>query len=464
MGIARLSECVRNLKPDAFIGVPKSHLLRIVKRGAFSSVRHTITVGRKWLPWGGLTLDALLERFGRGLASESFPIADTKRSDAAAIVFTTGSTGPAKGVVYAHGMFDAQTKMLRELFDIRPGDIDCPGFPLFALNSIALGMAAVIPDMNPAKPAQVDPAKFVEAIIDNGVTFSFGSPAIWRRVAEYCNARGLTLPTLKRVVSAGAPVPGDLIRDIKKMIPNGEVYIPYGATECLPAALFNGTDVLAETWQKTLRGDGICVGNTVHPTRLAIIRPSDRVIETMETAQRAPDGEIGEICFSGPQTTKEYYGLPDAPRLAKIQYRGADWHRMGDVGHIGTDGRLWFCGRMKNRVIGTDESGQPQVWYPDAIEPLFNVHPDAHRTALVGIGKPGAETPVLIVEPRAGRYPKTTDAEAKFIGELRTIAAAHPSLRGIQTFMFHPSFPVDIRHNIKIFREKLKVWAETQAR
>ena len=130
---------------------------------------------------------------------------ETSEDDIAAILFTSGSTGVPKGAVYTHGNFLAQVELLKETYGIEPGEIDLPTFPLFALFDPALGMSAVIPEMDPTRPANVDPEKILGAIQRYGVTNTFGSPALLHRVGSYGAAHGVKLPTLRRVISAGAP-------------------------------------------------------------------------------------------------------------------------------------------------------------------------------------------------------------------------------------------------------------------
>ena len=143
MGLDRMLECFKQGKPKAFIGIEKAHLLRMLKPGSFKSVKTWVTVGRRWF-WGGYTLDQLTIE-----TDDPYPKVQTTKDETAAIIFTTGSTGPAKGVVYTHGNFQAQIKQIQDHFQIEPDEIDLPTFPLFALFDPALGMSAVIPDMDP---------------------------------------------------------------------------------------------------------------------------------------------------------------------------------------------------------------------------------------------------------------------------------------------------------------------------
>ena len=155
-------------------------------------------MGRRWF-WGGPTLEAT--RRSRGKRSAN--CAPTTAEDPAAIIFTTGSTGPAKGVLYRHGNFDAQVEQLRDFYGMQPGEVDLACFPLFGLFNCVLGTTAVIPDMDASRPAAAEPAKIVEAIDDWQVTQAFGSPAIWDRVGRWCQQRGVRLESVRRVFSAG---------------------------------------------------------------------------------------------------------------------------------------------------------------------------------------------------------------------------------------------------------------------
>ncbi len=198
MGIARMLNCLAESKAQALVGIPQAHVLRVLAPRFFKSVSVVVTVGSRWF-WGGTTL-----RQVRQTQWEPYPMADTRADEIAAVLFTTGSTGPAKGVIYTHGIFDAQVRNIQAEFDISSDDIDLPTFPLFALFDPALGMTAIIPDMDPTQPARVNPEKIIEAIGNHGVTNMFASPALLNRVGRYGQEKGIKLPTLKRVITAGA--------------------------------------------------------------------------------------------------------------------------------------------------------------------------------------------------------------------------------------------------------------------
>lgn len=444
MGYKNLLRCIGSVAPEVFIGVPRAHLFRRLNPGVFRTVRTNVCVGRGF-GIGGASLAALAD-FQKG----RFAAIETASEDLAAIIFTTGSTGPPKGVRYEHGMFFAQLELIRDYYGIGPGQIDQPAFPLFALFSTALGACAVLPDMNPAEPAKVDPAKFIRTILDRKVTYSFGSPAIWNVVSRYCLDRKIVLPSLKKVLMAGAPVPGALIERVKAIMPpDAEVHTPYGATECLPIASITGSEILEKTWQQTRSGRGTCVGRPLPGITIKILPIADEPIAEWDSALVLPAGQIGEIVVQGGVVTRSYDHNDGENRLAKIKDKNTFWHRLGDVGYLDEEGRLWFCGRKAHRVVTLENT-----MFTIPCEAIFNEHPEVFRSALVGVGARPEQTPVLVVE----RHARTGNAD-RLIAELRDIAHAHALTRPIKYFLVHPAFPVDIRHNAKIFREKLAVWA-----
>jgi acyl-CoA synthetase (AMP-forming)/AMP-acid ligase II len=397
----------------------------------------------------GKTLDAAT----RDIGTEFAPVT-TAEDELAAIIFTTGSTGPPKGVQYSHGTFSSQLKLIRDYYNIGPGDVDQPGFPLFALFATALGATAVIPDMDPTRPAEVDPAKFIRSLIDWKVTYSFGSPAIWHGVSNYCLKSDITLP-VRKILMAGAPVSGELIKRVQRIMPpEGEIHTPYGATECLPLASITGREILEHTWPQTRLGRGTCVGRPLPGMTITIMQPVDGPLADWTDVILLPKGEIGEIVAEGPVVTKAYDHNEQETRQAKIADGSSIRHRMGDMGYLDTKGRLWFCGRKAHRVLTAKG-----VMYTICCEAIFNEHEEVLRSALVGVGKPGEQQPVLIVELRE----KAVDT-GRLFKELRGLAEANELTRRIKTFLVHPAFPVDIRHNAKIFREKLAIWAEKRLR
>lgn len=446
MGIDRMLQCLRQGKPKAFIGIEKAHLLRTLKPGFFKSVKHWVTVGRRWF-WGGYTLDQLMVD-----TKDPYPKARTTSDETAAIVFTTGSTGPAKGVVYTHGNFVAQIKQIQEHFLIDPDEIDLPTFPLFALFDPILGMTAVIPDMDPTKPALVDPTKIIEAIENHGVTNMFASPALLNRVGKFGKENNIKLPSLRRVVSAGAPVTPSNIEQFSTMLSDhAQIHTPYGATEAVPIISIGSNEILAETKKLSEQGFGMCIGRPIRDTRVELIKISDDPITQFHDKLKVENSQVGEIIVRAPLVTQRYFNNREADLLSKIpDSNGSVWHRMGDLGWKDSKGRIWFCGRKNHRVVTTDET-----LFTIPVEAIFNNHKKVFRSALAGAGPKKMQTPVIFIEPG-----EKIDNQKAFIKELLDLAESNPLTASIKHVFLEKAFPVDIRHNSKIFREKLAVKAK----
>ena len=451
VGRQQMRRCLSEVQGEAFIGVPRAHVFRMLYPGAFRSVRVAVTVGRRWC-WGGLRLADI-----RTDPWRSYDPAPTRESDPAAILFTSGSTGPAKGVLYEHGMFDAQVRYLSAHFGYSAAEVDLPTFPLFALFDAALGLTAVIPDMDFTCPGAVDPRKIIQTIGDHGVTHMFGSPALLDRVSRYGEANGTSLPTLTRVITAGAPVSPLVLERMHTMLgPEAEVHTPYGATEALPVSSIGSREILRDTAKQTRRGAGMCVGTPMPGLDVRIIRIDDAPIADWSDGLELPMGDIGEITVSGAVVTRTYHNNPGATAMAKIAHGGSIRHRMGDVGYVDEVGRLWFCGRKAHRVVT-----QTRTLFTVPCEAIFNRHPRVYRSALVGLGEPGRQRPVICIQLEDD---DTGSDQAGLTRELLRRATADVLTRDITTVLFHSGFPVDARHNSKIAREKLAVWAAEQVR
>ena len=433
MGLRRFLRCVKHSQPEAVVGIPPA-----------------IWVSRLfWSSFGGVAVKVMVDgrfesRVGAFENKGDFPVVDSARDELAAILFTSGSTGPAKGVCYAHGMFAAQVASIRAHYGIEPGEVDLPMLPVFALFNPALGMCTVVPEMNPSRPATVDPEKIVRAIRQNAVTNSFGSPALWTRIARYCEANKITLPSIRRILMAGAPVSPELMRQMTAIIPNGEVHTPYGATEALPVSSISACEVLGETAERTARGAGTCVGVPLPEVHVRIVQPVEGVIETLADCVELPIGSIGEIIVRGPSVTRAYDERPDADANSKIAEDDRLWHRMGDLGWLDESGRIWFCGRKVEHVVT-----EQRPLYTDCCEAIFNDHPQVFRSALIDAGN---GCPAIVIEPEKGAFPKRKSQRDLFVKGLQALAQSHEMTRQIDTFFFEESFPVDVRHNAKIHR------------
>ncbi|MEM8868684.1 MAG: fatty acid CoA ligase family protein, partial [Verrucomicrobiota bacterium] len=417
MGLKGFLRCVRHAEPEALVGIPLAVWISRLFRPSFKTVQAKVAVTK-----------GFARRIQAAAFQEQLPTVDSASDELAAILFTSGSTGPAKGVCYTHGMFAAQVAAIRGQYGIEPGEVDLPMLPVFALFNPALGMCTIVPEMNPSRPATVDPEMIVRAIQQNEVTNSFGSPALWTKIERYCREESITLPSIRRILMAGAPVSPLLMERMAVLTPNGMIHTPYGATEALPVSSIASCEVLSETAAKTLEGQGTCVGQALPGVQIRVIEPVDGPIKSIELVVDLPKHQTGEIIVQGPSVTRHYDNLPKHDADSKIADADAYWHRMGDMGWLDDSGRLWFCGRKAERVLTAEGP-----LYTDCCEAIFNQHPKVYRSALIdlGSGRPG-----IVIEPEVEAYPKDSAAETRWIAELRERAKSSPLTQKINDFFF----------------------------
>ena len=448
IGFKNLKKCIGEAKPVGFIGITKAQVARILLGWGKPTIKKVITVGPR-LFWGGKLLKKIREV---GRTNDPPACFKAKADDLSGISFTSGSTGIPKGVMYTHGNMRHQVEMIRNVFDMQPGEIDLPTFPPFALFNPTLGVSSIIPDMDPTRPANVDPERIIRVVKQFNVTSMFGSPALIDRVGRYGEEHQVKLPKLKRVLSAGAPVPAKALRRFSTMLsPNTQIFTPYGATEAMPVACVGSHYLLQEEIQEcTERGGGICIGQSIDTLQAKIIRITDAPVEVWSDELELEAGKIGEIVVKGKNVTKAYFNRETATKHTKIKEGDQIWHRMGDLGYKDAQDNIWFCGRKAHRIKLPDKE-----LYSVQCESIFNKHPQVYRTALVSL----KSEPALCVETD-----KDVDKvdQAKIKRELLDWAARNKITQDIKTILFHPSFPVDIRHNAKIGREKLAHWAKNQ--
>ena len=450
IGMKPLKQCLAEASPKAFIGVTKAQFARKIMGWAKESCEKVVTAGPS-LGFGGINLKKLR---AMGERSSGEMLHTPKPDDMAAILFTSGSTGVPKGVIYRHRHFNAQVEMLKNAFDIQPGEISLPTFPPFALFDPALGMTTVVPTMDPTRPAKADPEHLVQLINEYKVTNIFGSPALLDNLSRHMQQQGRRrLESVLRVISAGAAVPIRTIRRMEKSLyQDAEIHTPYGATECLPVSSISARQLDAKIQDMIESGDGVCVGRPIEPNHVKIIRLSEMGFNDLSETTDMPPGMPGEIIVSGPSCTDSYWKRDADTEMAKINdVNGTVWHRMGDVGIMDGMGRLWYCGRVSQRI----DTGK-EVLFADQCEAVFNQHPDLLRSAVVGVGASGTQIPVLCIEVIGKLAP--VDCERVHY-DLLQLAQAFAITRSIRTVLFHSGFPVDIRHNSKINRAELAEWA-----
>lgn len=444
MGVGAVVACMKEAEPSGFIGVPKAHLLRLKAADLFRSLRFSIVAGR--LPLFGATrLRSLLVSAGAAL-----PPVSRQADDPALVAFTSGGTGRPKGVIFTNRMLSEQLAVFRNQFGFRGGEQDLPLLPVFSLFTSALGVGSIFPPLDPARPLALVPRQIIRVMRDLGNQTSFGSPTLWTKIAEYCRQTGTSLPQLRRVFMAGAPVSEATLELVRAACPQAESFTPYGATEALPVTIAAAAELRQDPPVLAVTGEqGTPVGRAIDGVLLRVVEPLDG--PTTGRLVDCPERVIGEIVVSGETVSREYLARPEATAASKIHTGGRVWHRMGDMGYLDADGQLYFCGRRVH-VVTTAE----RTFHSVPVENVFNRHPQVSRTALIGV----AGVPALVVEPRSPALDAA--GRRRLADELRTIGAADPVTAPIRRIYFHPSFPVDARHNAKIFRDRLATWAATQ--
>ena len=455
MGVRAMAKALAGSGATAFIGVPRSHVLRFLYPRCFNGVKTWIHIGKTIIP--GSSSISLLTAYNKppGLQCTMDP------EETAAIFFTSGSTGPPKGVIYRAGMLDAQVKMMEEHFRYTPEDIDLCTFPLLGLFVICLGSSLVIADMDPVRPAMLDPEKLISNLNLYKCTQMFGSPMILDRLVRHASMRPVKLVSLRRIISAGAPVPLELMKSFLKLSGGqAEIHTPYGATEALPVTDITAGELFKENSGGSDYSGGICVGYPLPGISLKIIGITDGPIVSWTEAVLCKDGEVGEIAVKGAWVTAGYVNNTGADSLSKIkESRGGDlWHRMGDLGRIDEKGLLWFYGRKAHRVVLPG-----RILFTIPAEAIFNRHPGVRSSALVGIPAEtkGIREPVIWIQPESWIRKKQLPVLKK---ELKEISSKNELTSSIKHILFHKDFPVDPRHNAKIFREKLASLAERRLR
>ncbi|MCC6225023.1 MAG: AMP-binding protein [Microthrixaceae bacterium] len=446
-GLRNIARSLARVGPTVFFGSPEAHVARRAFGWGRGSVHTDVVVGPRRVP-GAHTL-ASLERPWPSEPRRT----DAADDDPALIAFTTGSTGTPKPTVMTRRNLAMLIRGISEQWKLGDGRdiVDMPTFPIFWIIGMSHGGTVVVPPMNFATkgPGDANPARLAETIRRNNVHSMFGSPALLANLATHCADHDVVLPSIRRIVAGGAEVPGPLFAAVKAVLGDGEMYSDYGATEVLPATEIAGDVVVGETWARTERGEGLCVGAPLAGVETRIVAIDDGPIATMEDATVLATGSVGEVVVRSPHVSDRYYESPTDMADNKIADGDALWHRLGDTGFLDESGRLWLCGRRSHRVVAAG-----RTYYPLCCEPVINAHPDVAASALIGIrdgGGDGPAEPAMCVELVTNPSRRIEVVEA----ELAALAGTCDATRGITRFIVIDRLPVDRRHNAKIDRPAL---------
>ena len=384
-----------------------------------------------------------------GQRDELIPVSG---SDTALVTFTTGSSGNPKGANRTHQFLSAQHRALRQVIPYTDADIDLPAFPIFSLNNIASGVTTLLPAINLAEPSERDAVSLVRQIQKEGVTCATLSPSMLNGISRYCLDASQKLPSLRRVVTGGAPVSRDNVRDFASIAPNAEVWVLYGSTEVEPMAHIEGKDMLA---QKTnddpeIVEEGVNVGQIVDELDAKFIRIQHgpvRVEETPWHELEVAKGEVGELIVTGGHVCRDYYNNEEAFARAKI--RDTDnrvWHRTGDLGYVDQAGYLWIVGRVHSAI---DRGGR--YYFPVRAEVILNRCNGIRQGAFLGLEDPQLgqrNTVVVQLDKNSEIDEQSALAEVQRLFQKNEIP--------IDGFYCVDTIPMDPRHHSKVEYEILR--------
>ena len=440
LGARGIGRALASADPDYLIGIPRALAAARAMRWPGRRIATSRTSsGQQRALGAGASLDDLRE-LGRAAPLPELPGPD----DEAAVGFTSGSTGPAKGVVYRHRQLQAQRDALVDLYRIDQSDSLVAAFGPFALLGTLMGIPSVVPDMKVTSPGSLTAVALADAAAAIDATLVFASPAALRNIsatAEYLTSvQREAMQRSRLLLSAGAPVHADVLRAAVALMPNAEAHTPYGMTEVMPVADISLTEIEAAG-----EGSGVCVGIPVDGVDVAIsaIDEQGRAVGPLTSDV----GTVGEVCISAAHMRDGYDKLWMTQNAASLP---AGWHRSGDVGHFDEEGRLWIEGRI-GHVITTDRGPVTPIGIEHAIATLD----DVQLVAMVGIGPVGTQQVVAVLTVGDGR--RRPDLADELLADRVRSAAGGVDIAAVLTV---PSLPVDKRHNSKIDRTRIAAWAD----
>lgn len=436
MGLRRSASLIADIGPSAYIGSPRSHLLRFMD-AQLRRIPLSVTTGRSFARCPArMGLDQLLEHRGDGV------IYAAAEDDTALVTFTSGSSGRPKGADRTHGFLAAQHRALCEAFPTSDEDVDMPMFPIFALSTLARGVTAVVPSMDFRRVAEVDPVVILRQMVEHGVTTSTASPTFFDRLAAGVASEDAPA-TLRRILTGGAPVTDGQLRTWRSAFPQVRVVVAYGSTEAEPIAHIEMEERLAAVSDVRPRTPGYCVGRPVPGIAARLIRITHGPVAVADgdwSPLEAPAGGIGELVVSGEHVCTGYYGAGQDEAENKIRDgSGLVWHRMGDTAYFDGEGRLWLVGRVHSTI----QRGERMLHAQLVEQAARSVDERIKAAALVAVGKTDRAVVVLRIA-RRDRH------SASAICDAVVSRLAHLGMEVDEVVSTSGALPTDPRHNAKI--------------
>ena len=491
LGLPGLTRALKGANPSFLVGIPAalSAARTLLWPGVRISVEPLGSVQEKLLGVAGsvFTAPAADGTPGAPVPTPTVVEFPSPVPDAdAAVLYTSGSTGPAKGVVYTQRQLAGMRDAIANTYGFAPGSGLVAGFAPFALLGPALGATSVTPTMDVTRPKTLTASALASAAAAIDASVVFASPAALVNVvatADELNAeQRAALAKVQTVLSAGAPIPVPLLEALSALVPNASLHTPYGMTEGLPVtdvsfemirqAIAEGTPNAAGEVLDPFARDGVCVGFAVYGAAVAIA-PLLQDGSVADELTHEP-GVTGEILVSAPHV-KDRYDTLWVTEEQSISTPG--WHHTGDVGHLDASGRLWVEGRLAH-VLLTSQG----VLTPVAAEQSAESLPEVRRAALVAVGPAGTAAPVLVIEASAntaalearqsasafkralldrvpGRFPIAEGVAPFELSQLVRQKVAEDTGVELAAVLVVHEHPTDIRHNSKIDRPALGEWA-----